>query len=522
MKKRELSKYCRKNLRTLRTSISMYCNQLKGGSSPEYDDEFNSLYSYVPTFFDKAKKPSHALIRTAFSVCFTDNDWLRLGKEIWVTRRTGRKYRLNFLVNTSDLEDIKEAERRIKNLIKDLKFEQVNTQSLRFIIKRRIPKLFISTKEGIYVYSYPTDSEDSLTLGYLESLKNFGNELAVMKFTEQSFQNLDIIRDFNESNSLELSNNIIQFYISNPIDKYLTFSLLQINPNHIYDIINRNIILLATKFLREVFRRNNLLDTPFENRIDIYKDAFENPLFGGLSAKDIIHDIQFGNELKIHPLFNAIFREITNSFDPSIQIYIYNAVTGNIIAADFHHTFINELGYSQIRPENFEYLMKYQSKIIRAISSNSINAAVLDGGDEDKKIFIRPIKYRLQFRDDFYRISPPTLECYIVYIGTLEKFNKYEAQMKWVANIVKQIIPFCDPIYLRPEIDHKGRRTTRTMYVNKIAIQLPDFAFLNKKKYEELIKYIHDNRSELLKNTILKMIEIISYCRETLSLKYSD
>ncbi|MHA1309614.1 MAG: hypothetical protein ACTSQO_01695 [Candidatus Helarchaeota archaeon] len=518
MKKSELSKYCRKHLRTLRNSISLFCNQLKGGTSPEVDDEFNSVYSYIPTFFDKTKKPSHALIRTSFRVCFVDQDWLRLGKDIWITRRTGTKYRLNFLVNTSDVDDLIDAEDRINKLLSDLNFTY-NKNKLRFLIKKRIPKMMISTKDGIYVYSYPIDSEDSLTLGYMDSLKNFGNEMAILKFTKQSFEWID---NFQEIKSLELSNNLIQFDISIPIDKYLTFSVIQVNPNHIYDTILQNMIYLATKFLREVLRRNNLLDSPFKNRIDIYKDAFDNPIFGGLSASQILSDIQYGNEIAIHPLLNIIFREITSSMDPKMQIYLFNSFTANVAAADYHHTKINEADYPQIINNFYENLQKYQSKIIRVISTNSISSAILQGISDDERIFIIPIKYRTQFKGEFYRISPPILGFNIVFIDKLEKFNKLEAQMKWLTNFLKNIIPFCDIIYLRPEIDHQGRRTTRTILVNNMNVQLPDFSLLTKNKKQDLRNYIHECKSELIKNPIVKMIQIISYCRENLELKLTN
>ncbi|MHA1230995.1 MAG: hypothetical protein ACTSRP_03655 [Candidatus Helarchaeota archaeon] len=519
MKKSELTKACRRHLRSLRNSISVYCNQLKGGTSPEVDDEFNSVFSYVPTFFDKTKKPSHALMRAVYRVCFVDQDWLRLGKDMWITRRTGLKYRLNFLVNSSDLGDLLDAEERINKLLTEINFRQDEEIDIRFNIKKRIPKLLISTKEGIYVYSYPIDSEDSLTLGYMESLKNFGNELAILKFTDQSYERKSEPRY--DIQSLELSNNIIQFNISIPIDKYLTFSLIQVNPEHVYDSIIQNTIYLATKFLREVLRRNNLLDTPFKNRIDIYKKAFENPIFGGLSAQQILSDIQYGNEIAIHPLLNMIFREVSSDMNPSVQIYIYNAFTANVAAADYYRTKINEADYPEITPEYYSRLMQYQSKIIRVISTNSINAAVLKGID-DERIFIKPIKYETQFKGEYYRITPPILSFYILFIGTLKNFERYEPQMKWITNFIKKIIPFCDTIYLRPEIDSKGRRTTRNIFVNNMNVRLPDFSFLDRNKKQDLRNLIHESKSELIQNTIIKMIQIISYCRENLELKYPD
>ncbi|MHA1271065.1 MAG: hypothetical protein ACTSPY_14830 [Candidatus Helarchaeota archaeon] len=520
MKKSELSKCCRRNLRTLRNSIAVFCNQLKGGSSPESDDEFNSIFSYTPTFFDKTKKPSHALIRTSYRVCFVDKDWLRLGKDIWITRRTGKKYRLNFLVNSSNPSDLIDAESRIDKLLEDLDFTVIEDKNLRYIIKKRIPKVLLSTKDGIYVYSYPIDSEDSLTLGYMESLRNFGNELAILKFTESSLKDHDSLKQIGES--LELSNNMIQFNISIPIDKYLTFSIIQVNPNHIYDMVTRNMIFLAMKFLREVLRRNNLLDIPFNNRIDIYKDAFDKPLFGGLSASQILSDIQFGNEIAIHPFINMIFREITSSMDQNMQMYIFNAFTSNIVAGDYHHTVINESDYPQIKQPFYDDLLKYQSKIIRVISANSISAAVLKGITNDDRIFTIPIKYKTQFKGDFYRITPPILSFYLVFIDTLEKFYKYETQMKWLANFLRRVIPFCDTIYLRPEMDQNGRRTTRTITINNMDIRLPDFSFLNKKKRQDLRNYIHESKSDLMKNTIIKIVQIISYCTENLDLKYID
>jgi hypothetical protein len=502
----------------------MYCNPLKGGTSPEYDDEFNSIYSYTPTFFDKKKKPSNAIIRTAFRTCFTDGDWLRLGKDVYVTRRTGEKYRLNFLVNTSSLPDLIEAEERIENLIEDLKFTIIKSSNLRYIVKKRIPKFLISSKDGIYVYSFPSERSDSLTLGYMESLKNFGDELAIRRFTEASFEQAGSSKRLNNSDysvrPLELSNNIIQFNISIPIDNTLTFSIIQLNPNHVYDLLTRNMLVLATKFIREVLRRVDLLDNPFKNRIDIYKDAFEQPIFGGLTAQQILSDIQYGNEILIHPLMNIMFREITSTIKP-IQMYVYNGYTGNLSAADYHHTEMNENGYPQIRSEYYENILEAQSKIVRAIAGNSIHQALLKGKSDETRIFILPVRYKTRFKGDYYRVSPPSLEFYLAFVGTLKNFSDYETHMKWIVDILRGIAPFCDTIYLRPEIDFKKRRTTRTIKINNMKIRLPDFSFLTIKKKRELERFVHENRAELLQDTILKMIEIVSYCRENLELKYT-
>ena len=220
---------------------------------------------------------------------------------------------------------------------------------------------------------------------------------------------------------------LVEDNISIPIDKYLTFSVIQVNPNHIYDTILQNMIYLATKFLREVLRRNNLLDSPFKNRIDIYKDAFDNPIFGGLSASQILSDIQYGNEIAIHPLLNIIFREITSSMDPKMQIYLFNSFTANVAAADYHHTKINEADYPQIINIFYENLQKYQSKIIRVISTNSISSAILQGISDDERIFIIPIKYRTQFKGEFYRISPPISVAQFSQIGLPHLLQMYLA-----------------------------------------------------------------------------------------------
>ncbi|MBD3227657.1 MAG: hypothetical protein GF329_05670 [Candidatus Lokiarchaeota archaeon] len=518
MKTNDLAKSCRKHLGSLRNNISVFCNQLKGGSSPEYDDEFNSVYSFTPTFFDKAKKPSHALMRTAFRVSFTDEDWIKLGKDIWVTRRTSDNFRLNFLVNSQNLPDLNEVEEKIDTLLDELDFQVIlqGKNNIRYVIKKRIPKLIISTSDGgIYVYSYPSDSEDSLTLGYMDSLKNFGSEIAIVKFTKSSIDQYD---DF-ANQGLELSNNLIQFDITNPIDKYLNFSVIQINPNHIHDVVTRNMLYLATKFLREVLRRNNLLDVPFKNRIDIYQEAFEKPVFGGISANQIIADIQYGNEIGIHPLINILFRELTSNLNPTTQVYLYNSYTASIVAADYHHSSIKNVDYPQIKEPYYDNLLFNQSKIIRVISTNSINAGVFRDSRTQNRIFIFPLKYKLQFRN-FYRVSPPSINYHLVFIDSLDNIRTEKNRL--LISIIKKIIPFCETIYLRPEIDSKGRRTTRTITINKMRIRLPDFSFLTREKRIELRKYVHENKDQLLADTILKMIELVSFCRENLELKYPD
>ncbi|MHA1143432.1 MAG: hypothetical protein ACTSRW_01740 [Candidatus Helarchaeota archaeon] len=495
---------------------AIFFNPLKEISAPEVDDEHNSLYIYTPKYFDRKRKPTHMTIRNAFRVCFTDGDWLQIGQDLFVTRRKLKKERLTFLSSVSTIDQLRFIEPKIDQLISHFDEDYNPPTKNRFILKEREAKIILGSKHGIYIYSFPEGDDDQIIFGFIESLKSFSQEYALTEMLNQKIVSLDSPK---QSDEIKISNKILEIQASIPISENLVFSVFHFNPDDIYDEINKRTVDIARSFFRDVLRRNNLLHTKFTSRTDIFKDAFQAPIYGSVSAETLLKRVQkYGDEILFEPLLSEVFRELTRElqFPPDLEIFLLNGLNANMVAVDFHHSTINEDNLIDLSTELIESLTIYRSKVNRVISSKNINSALLDFGE--KRCRVNPIKYDYNIRN--MEISAPTLETYIGFAGSWEVITKYEEPIEFMIGILKRgVIPFSDAIHLRPYLDENGQRTTRKVRINKDLIQLPDFSFLTPETRSKLRQVLHEKMPDLIERPLDTMLKIIDHAKNMLNLQ---
>jgi len=284
MVKEEFENLCKKLL----PSCVVFLNPLKKGNSPENDEEYDSILMYEPKTFDEKRIPIHINVQNAFRVCFVDGDWLELGKELFVCRRTINNERLTIMYSLSNLDELKLLEGKIDKLVRTLNPNYKESSKNRIFIKTKEPKLFIGSNSGICILSFPRLGNDHLTFGYLDSLKSFSHEVVLNDIMSES---LDALDQLHRSEEVKISNKILEIHTSIPIDDNLNFSIMHFNPDDIYDEINKRSIDAVKGFIRATLRRNNLLNEKFTNRIDIYTKAIQNPIYGNVSAEQMLQKI---------------------------------------------------------------------------------------------------------------------------------------------------------------------------------------------------------------------------------------
>lgn len=511
MDQEEFTNLCEKHI----PNCAVYLNPLKKGYSPENEDEYNSTVMYTPKYFVE-RKPAHVTIRNSFRVCFVDGDWLEISRNIFVTRRKFQNERITILSNVRLLDEIRELEAKIDSFVREFWPGYLQPEKIRFVIKEKESKLIIGTRNGIYVYSFPEHDEDQIIFGFIESLKSFSQEYVITDLLTQTYLEKG---SFEKSNELKISNKIFEIQTSIPIDRHLIFSVFHANPDDIYDEINKRTIDVARGFFREVLRKTKLLDSKFTNRTDIYRRAFQQPLFGGVNAEILLERIQkLGDEILFQPLLSEVFRELTRelNFPPELEIFLLNSLDANVFAVDIHHSHINEENLIELSPVFIESLTEYRSKINRVVSSKNINSAILDQGS--KKCRIYPIKYLTKIKD--LEITPPSIEIYVCYAGEWNTITNYEEAIDFMLGIIKRgVIPFSDAIHLRPFIDDEGRRRPRLVRINRDLIQLPDFSYLTSSRRLKFRQTIREKIPDLIETPIATMLEIIEDVKDNLGLR---
>ena len=496
-------------------SCVVFLNPLKKGNSPESDDEFDSNLTYIPSHFDEKRIPIHINIQNAFRVCFVDGDWLELGKEIFVTRRTLGDNRLTVLTGKNFINELRILEINIGKFLETLYPTYEFPRRTRFHLNVKEPKIVVGTKNGILLLAFPREDDDLLVYGFLESLRNFGNEMVLKNLMGN---NINFIEPLREPQEVKISNKTLEIQSSIPLDDDLNISIFHFNPDDIYDEINKRTIDIARGFCRATLRRTGLLDKKFSGRMDIYRTAFRKPIFGGVSAEELLNRAQkHGDEILTIPLLSETFREITRelNYPKKFELLLLNSLNANIFAIDYNHSFINNQGLIEFTPEFIEKLRIYRSKINRVVSSKVINSAHLDFGDKKCRIF----RLESLMKIENLEISPSLIEPHVCYLGDWDTISETHENNKLVIKVLENgIIQLSDPIHIRPNINEKGERITRIVKIKQKSIQLPDFSFLTLETRKKLRVFIRDNVSDILKTPLDSLLKVIAYAKEDLGL----
>ena len=411
----------RKLCEELIPSCVVFVNPLKGPKSPESDDEYDSIFMYLPKHFDEKRIPIHMNIQTAFRVCFTETDWLEIGKNVFVTRRKINGQRISFLCGMNFIDELHRLETNINKMLLELGIKYVNPIENRIVFNVRTPKIYVGTKTGLCIRSYPLESDDQIAFGFLESLRSFGQEMVLGNIMNLYVRDADSSKDQRKVvKEVKISNKTLEIDSSIPLDENFNFSVFQFNPDDIYDEINKRTIDVMRSFLRDTLRRNNLLNKEFRNVLDVYREAFEKPLYGGASPELLIERAQkFGDEILFFPLLSEIFRELTRELDfpRDYDLFLLNSLNAHVIAIDHNNSMINNENMLELEDDFKEKLTRYRSKICRVVSSKVINSALLDYGTKKCRIF--PLRSLNKFGN--FEISPSIIEAHLVYIGDWER-----------------------------------------------------------------------------------------------------
>ncbi|MHA1786331.1 MAG: hypothetical protein ACTSVY_12065 [Candidatus Helarchaeota archaeon] len=486
----------------------VFLNPLKQGNSPESDDEFDSIFAYIPKYFDVKRIPIHVNIQNAFRVSFVDGDWLELGKDIFITRRKLGNNRLTILTVMNFLDELQLLEINIKRLIKELYPTYEFPRRYRFKLKMKEPKIFIGTNSGICVLTIPqTGGNDQLIYGFLESLKDFGNEMVLNKIMNDSIDEVDLNK---KSDEVKISNKLLEIQSSVPIDDNLNLSIIHFNPDDIYDEINKRTIDVVRTFVRATLRRTGFLNKRFLGRTDIYEKAFRKPIYGGVSSEYLLNRAQnYGDEILIHHLLSETFREITLylKYSSDFEVFLLNSLNANVIALDFQHTKINDEDLIEIKPSFIESLQIYRSKLNRVVSSKVINSSLLDFGKKKCRMF--PLMSFMKFNE--IEISPSMIEACFCFIGDWKTISENHKENKTLISVLENgILQLSDPIHIRPNIDERGMRTSRIIKINNERIQLPDFSLLTTKTRKKFRMYLHERISDIVKSPLETMLQVIN------------
>jgi len=496
-------------------SCVVFLNPLKKGNSPESDDEFDSTLTYIPSHFDEKRIPIHINVQNAFRVCFVDGDWLELGKEIFVTRRTLGDQRLSVLTGKNFIDELRILEINIERLLEKLHPNYEFPRRTRFHLNVKEPKIVVGTKNGILLLAFPREDDDLLVYGFLESLRNFGNEMVLKNLMGNNINFLDPLR---EPQEVKISNKTLEIQSSIPLDHDLNISIFHFNPDDIYDEINKRTIDIARTFCRATLRRTGLLNKQFSGRMDIYKTAFRKPIYGGVSAEDLLNKAQkFGDESLSIPLLSETFREITRelNYPKKFELIMLNSLNANIFAIDYNHSFINSQGVIEFTPEFIKKLRIYRSKINRVVSSKVINSAHLDFGDKKCRIF----RLESLMKIENLEISPSLIEPHMCYLGDWDTISETHKNNKLVIKVLENgIIQLSDPIHIRPNVNEKGERITRIVKIQRKNIQLPDFSFFTLETRKKFREYIRDNVSDIIKTPLDGMLKVIEFAKDDLHL----
>ncbi|NHI93106.1 MAG: hypothetical protein EAX96_11435 [Candidatus Lokiarchaeota archaeon] len=495
-------------------SCVVFVNPLRP-KSPENDDEFDSVFMYLPRFFDEKRIPIHLNIQNAYRVCFVETDWLELSKEIFVTRRKIGNQRINILCGMKFLDELKVLEGSIDKLTLELDTSYEKPKENRIIINVRMPKIYVGTKTGLCIRSFPLESDDQITFGFLESLRSFGQEMILGNMVTK---NLESLESSKSSDEVKISNKIVEINSSIPLDENFNFSIFQFNPDDIYDEINKRTIDILKTFLRETLRRSNLLNEEFQNILDTYKKAFQKKFYGGASSELLINRAQkYGEEILVFPLLSEIFRELTRelNFPQDYYLFLLNSLNAHVIAVDHYNSKINDKNMLELEEGFIKKLTHYRSKISRIVSSKVINSALLDYGSQKCRIF--PLQGLTKFGD--FEVSPSIIEAHLAYVGTWELISENHHKIKLLIDTLEQgIIQLSDPIHIRPKIDKNGNRTTRFVTINEKTMKMPDFSLLDSKKRALLRNQIRKEMKNFLDEPTLTMIKILKYSLDELHL----
>jgi len=497
-------------------SCVVFFNPLKKGNFPESDDEFDSVLTFIPSYFDEKRIPIHINMQNAFRVCFVDGDWLELGKEIFVTRRTLDDNRLTVLTGKNFIDELRILEINIEKFLEKLHPDYKFPRRTRFHMNVKEPKIVVGTKNGILLLAFPREDDDLLVYGFLESLRNFGNELVLKNLMGN---NINFTEPMRKPQEVKISNKTLEIQSSIPLDDDLNISIFHFNPDDIYDEINKRTVDIARGFCRATLRRTGLLNKPFSGRMDIYKTAFRKPIYGGVSAECLLNRAQkHGDEILTIPLLSEAFREITRElkYPKTFNLFLLNSLNANIFAIDYNHSYINSEGVIEFSPEFINKLRFYRSKINRVVSSKVINSAHLDFEDRTKcRIF--PLESLMKIED--LEISPSMIEPHLCYLGDWDTISETHERNKLLIKVLENgMIQLSDPIHSRPNVNEKGERITRIIKIRKKSIQLPDFSFLTAETRKKLRIFIRENVSIIIKTPLDGMLQVVEYAKNELNL----